>query len=545
MFDRTQIRAKLSHTLTTDYVALLGPRGAGVKTFLNSLFTEKVLVHGMKLVSVGLPLGVEDGNDFKELLISRLAEGARTVPPEGALAEAVCRRLDERASATADSRLRIVLDQLGKATTAQYLVIALHALADVPEARLKGLLLMLRDYHNQINNPGEPGARLRFLVAGGARLWRLCRYKPDEPDDSSPFNIAQPFFLDGLSYEELQGGDDAHSLEAAVKLVDLTGGVPSIVTRALEQPDDSNDLSHCFAPLQKNWVSLPPYAKETLKRLAGGEEVPPRCLPHHDCPLIPDVGTPWAEAFWAGFLRLRLRELMWRSPVHRAFVLEQTSVSARPSKAEVIRLDLAERALRLEEALREAEEHTGTSERIAEAHSLAVQTDAPELARVLEAARQGQTTADKHVMTAVVLETKRRLGQFDVFLAHNSQDKPAVIEVAEQLKKEGILPWLDVWEMRPGEMWLDCLDEIIGKVKSAAVFLGPNGTGPWEVIEIQVLLKRFTEARLPVIPVILKGAEGEPRWNKFLDIFHRVDFRVGSPDPLGQLVWGITGSRRG
>jgi hypothetical protein len=38
--------------------------------------------------------------------------------------------------------------------------------------------------------------------------------------------------------------------------------------------------------------------------------------------------------------------------------------------------------------------------------------------------------------------------QFDVFLCHNSEDKPAVIEIAQQLQQNGLKPWLDVWELR-------------------------------------------------------------------------------------------------
>ncbi len=35
---------------------------------------------------------------------------------------------------------------------------------------------------------------------------------------------------------------------------------------------------------------------------------------------------------------------------------------------------------------------------------------------------------------------------FDVFLCHNSDDKSAVIEIANQLKARNLKPWLDVWE---------------------------------------------------------------------------------------------------
>src|SRR4051812_35091110 len=33
--------------------------------------------------------------------------------------------------------------------------------------------------------------------------------------------------------------------------------------------------------------------------------------------------------------------------------------------------------------------------------------------------------------------------RFDVFLSHNSRDKPAVLQLADQLRQAGLRPWLD------------------------------------------------------------------------------------------------------
>ncbi|MBF0549874.1 MAG: toll/interleukin-1 receptor domain-containing protein [Deltaproteobacteria bacterium] len=41
--------------------------------------------------------------------------------------------------------------------------------------------------------------------------------------------------------------------------------------------------------------------------------------------------------------------------------------------------------------------------------------------------------------------------QYDVFLCHNSQDKPTVRKLAELLRQRGLRMWLDVWELKPGE----------------------------------------------------------------------------------------------
>ncbi|HEY0375513.1 MAG TPA: hypothetical protein VGC87_00985 [Pyrinomonadaceae bacterium] len=34
--------------------------------------------------------------------------------------------------------------------------------------------------------------------------------------------------------------------------------------------------------------------------------------------------------------------------------------------------------------------------------------------------------------------------KFDIFLSHNSREKPAVERIAEKLKRDGIEPWLDI-----------------------------------------------------------------------------------------------------
>jgi hypothetical protein len=61
---------------------------------------------------------------------------------------------------------------------------------------------------------------------------------------------------------------------------------------------------------------------------------------------------------------------------------------------------------------------------------------------------------------------------FDVFLCHNSEDTPAVREIAQMLVKEGIKPWLDEDEIRPGTSWQIAPDSKTESIKSAAVFCG-------------------------------------------------------------------------
>jgi len=144
---------------------------------------------------------------------------------------------------------------------------------------------------------------------------------------------------------------------------------------------------------------------------------------------------------------------------------------------------------------------------------------------------------------ASVLQGKIATGDFDVFLCHNNKDKPAVKEVGEKLKEQGILPWLDEWELPPGRPWLPLVEQQIGKIKSAAVFVSKNDMGPWQRQELYALLNEFVNRGCPVIPVLLPGVGKVLELPIFLKNMMWVDFRKQDPDPLRMLIWGITGQR--
>ena len=136
---------------------------------------------------------------------------------------------------------------------------------------------------------------------------------------------------------------------------------------------------------------------------------------------------------------------------------------------------------------------------------------------------------------------------FDVFLCHNSEDKEAVIKIAEQLKDEyNIEPWLDEWELRPGFPWQQELEKQIAHIKSAAVFVGNSGIGPWQEDEINAFLREFKQRQCPVIPVLLPDAPQKPILPVFLRGITWVDFRQQMRvyiAPMDKLVWGITGNK--
>jgi WD40 repeat protein len=163
-------------------------------------------------------------------------------------------------------------------------------------------------------------------------------------------------------------------------------------------------------------------------------------------------------------------------------------------------------------------------------------------AAVSEMNRSADEQRDRNV-AATRLKGKVETGDFDVFLCHNSKDKAQVMAAGERLKERGILPWLDIWEIRPGVRWQQELRRVIKSVKTVAVFIGPGGAGPWQELEVESVIGDFARRGKPIIPVILEGRQGSPRLPAFLSSWHKVDMRNPSPDPFEQLVWGITGER--
>jgi len=133
--------------------------------------------------------------------------------------------------------------------------------------------------------------------------------------------------------------------------------------------------------------------------------------------------------------------------------------------------------------------------------------------------------------------------QFDVFLCHNSADKPSVREIAKRLAQRRIRYWLDEEQIRPGTDWQEALEEQIENIQSAAVFVGLSGLGPWHNREIRAFIIELVERKCPVVPVILSNAVNTPKLPTFLKTLTWVDFRRTEPDPLDQLIWGITGKR--
>jgi TIR domain len=140
-------------------------------------------------------------------------------------------------------------------------------------------------------------------------------------------------------------------------------------------------------------------------------------------------------------------------------------------------------------------------------------------------------------------EGRRRARQsdFDVFLCHNSQDKPAVKRLAKRIETEGLRPWFDEWHAPPGTDWLWELEKQIANVRSAAVFIGQNGLGPWQREEIGAFLLQYSRRRCPIFPVLLRGGDEPYEMPLFLEGKTWVDLR--KRDGFRNLVAAVAATR--
>ncbi len=138
---------------------------------------------------------------------------------------------------------------------------------------------------------------------------------------------------------------------------------------------------------------------------------------------------------------------------------------------------------------------------------------------------------------------------FDVFLSHNSKDKPAVEALAIRLTDEAKLQvWLDKWNLIPGEPWQDEIERALDQAHTCAVFLGPHEFGGWHHEEMRAALDQRIADRtrkFRVIPVLLPGAVMPDRSKlpAFLSRLTWVDFRQGldNAEAFRRLVAGIRG----
>ncbi|WP_035372665.1 SUMF1/EgtB/PvdO family nonheme iron enzyme [Dolichospermum circinale] len=104
--------------------------------------------------------------------------------------------------------------------------------------------------------------------------------------------------------------------------------------------------------------------------------------------------------------------------------------------------------------------------------------------------------------------------QFDVFLAHNSKDKPEVIKIANKLRERGLNPWLDKEQIFAGDNIQEVVFQGISRSKVGAFFISQNRLGAFQRnLELGAIIQLFLDKKetgFRVIPILLPDISDIP-----------------------------------
>jgi DNA-binding response OmpR family regulator len=172
--------------------------------------------------------------------------------------------------------------------------------------------------------------------------------------------------------------------------------------------------------------------------------------------------------------------------------------------------------------------------------------DSQLLASVQSAVRKAKR--QRLVSSAQVIRAKEAQGKFDVFLSHNSKDKASVEKIAKRLLAVGIRPWLDKWNLSPGDTLSDGLEQAIKIIPCAALCFGPADVGKWHIMEIRAYVEKWARGNARMVPVILPDVKETPELPLFVRQTLWVDMRgweMEENDGFYRLVCGILGRAPG
>src|SRR5262249_48645109 len=117
---------------------------------------------------------------------------------------------------------------------------------------------------------------------------------------------------------------------------------------------------------------------------------------------------------------------------------------------------------------------------------------------------------------------------YDVFLSHSVKDKPAVRELAERLKADGLKVWFGEWMIRPGDSIPARVEEGLEKSRILLLFMSANAFGSdWAQLETGTFRFRDplnTQRRF--IPVRLDDTPAQGSLSQFLHIDWRSSARA-------------------
>ncbi len=124
--------------------------------------------------------------------------------------------------------------------------------------------------------------------------------------------------------------------------------------------------------------------------------------------------------------------------------------------------------------------------------------------------------------------------EFDVFLSHNSLDKPIVRPLAQRLRASGLRVWFDEWQIRKGALISDEVDKGLAQSRTMLLCMSANAfASDWASLESQSY--RFpdpTNKTLSFLTLRLDDAKLKPT----LAVLNYIDWRSPSDMAYQQLL---------
>src|SRR3954471_9988008 len=117
---------------------------------------------------------------------------------------------------------------------------------------------------------------------------------------------------------------------------------------------------------------------------------------------------------------------------------------------------------------------------------------------------------------------------YDVFLSHNSKDKPRVRKLAEDLRDAGLRVWFDEWVLKPGDDIYLAIERGLEAARAQVLCLSPAALGSdWVALERSTVLFRDpTNAGRRFIPLLLANCDLPDALRRYKYVDYRRDARA-------------------
>ena len=97
---------------------------------------------------------------------------------------------------------------------------------------------------------------------------------------------------------------------------------------------------------------------------------------------------------------------------------------------------------------------------------------------------------------------------FDIFLSYKSENGEWVNKLKDSLAKRGITVWLDKDEIRPGDLFVEALEDGIESSKAVGLVVTPESmNSSWVKEEYYRAVALSRNRNLQLIPILLKDTE--------------------------------------